>query len=73
MTAFARRPRPEVIRHAEGRPSVIHLATDEDARRIAAEQDPFGIELHCTNPAGHQPIASCGEIVCCHCARVFWR
>lgn len=72
MTAYARQPSHHVIGAARGAP-VIHLATEADARRIAREQDLFGIELHCTDIGGHRPIASCGEIVCAHCARVFWR
>jgi hypothetical protein len=35
--------------------------------------DPFGVDHDCLNPAGHDPIATCREIVCCHCAKVFWQ
>jgi len=70
--SFARHPSPAAVDHARGAP-VVRLVTEQDAMRIAAEQDPFGIELHCTEIGGHRPIASCGEIVCANCARVFWR
>jgi hypothetical protein len=70
--SFHRQPSAAVKAHAAGAP-IVRLVTREDVARIEREQDPFGIALHCTNPAGHQPIASCGEIVCAHCARVFWR
>lgn len=70
--SFHRSPAAHVIRHAEGAP-VIRIVTPADIATVMREQDPFGIALHCTNPAGHQPIASCGEIVCAHCARIFWR
>lgn len=70
--SFNRRPTHAVRAHAQGA-GVVHLVTRADIARIEREQDPFGIALSCTNPAGHQPTASCGEIVCVHCARVFWR
>jgi len=35
--------------------------------------DPFLIDHGCDNPQGHEAIATCGEIVCRHCAKVFWR
>lgn len=35
--------------------------------------DPFGIDHDCLNPAGHQFINSCGDIVCPHCAKVVWQ
>lgn len=34
--------------------------------------DPFRIGHDCSNPAGHQFIASCDEVVCLHCARIAW-
>lgn len=66
---YARQGRPNVKRGGE----VARIVTPAELATIMREQDPFGLELHCTNAGGHQPIASCGEIVCCHCARVFWR
>lgn len=68
---FQRQPSPTVRSAARG--GVVRVVTREEIARIEREQDPFGIELHCTDIGGHRPIASCGEIVCAHCARVFWR
>jgi hypothetical protein len=48
------------------------LATDMSCAAVMAEQDPFGIDNDCTNPAGHYPIRSHGEIVCPHCSKVLW-
>jgi hypothetical protein len=69
---YLRSPSAAVRSHAAGAP-LVRLVTPADLAQVMREQDPFGIALSCTNPAGHQPIASCGEIVCCHCARIFWR
>lgn len=35
--------------------------------------DPFGIDHDCLNPAGHDFIATCSDVVCCHCAKVAWQ
>ncbi len=35
--------------------------------------DPFGVGDRCTSVGGHYPIASCGAVVCVHCAKVFWQ
>jgi hypothetical protein len=34
--------------------------------------DPFGIDHDCRNPTGHDFIAACGDVVCCHCSKVVW-
>jgi hypothetical protein len=35
--------------------------------------DPFGIDNACPfNPTGHDFIAACGDVVCCHCSKVVW-
>lgn len=34
--------------------------------------DPFLIDHDCRNPAGHDFIAACGDVVCPHCAKVAW-
>lgn len=38
------------------------------------EADPFGVDDPCEfSPTGqHAAIGSCGDVVCCHCSRVFW-
>lgn len=42
--------------------------------RVKREVDPFLVDDPCPmNPTGHKPIASCGEVVCWHCAKIFWR
>lgn len=47
----------------------IELEAAFEARCI----DPFGVDNSCISPGGHAPIAVGGEIVCHHCAKVFWR
>lgn len=40
---------------------------------LARTADPFGIDNRCLfNPAGHQYIGSCGDVVCVHCSKVVW-
>lgn len=46
---------------------------DQDAAFVNRTADPFLIEHGCLNPAGHEAMASCGAIVCAHCAKVFWQ
>lgn len=37
-------------------------------------RDPFNVADRCPfNATGHQTIVSCGDVVCCHCAKVFWK
>ncbi|WP_407146300.1 hypothetical protein [Bradyrhizobium sp. ORS 86] len=44
----------------------------EIARLEAEASDPFGIECCPVNRSGpHQMTASCGHVVCVHCARIF--
>lgn len=53
---------------------VIRRLIAEQAAFVARRADPFGIDDPCPlNPTGHQPHSSCGETVCFHCAKVFWR
>lgn len=57
---------------------VDHLIGDEidqaDHIPILQGRDPFRVADPCPfNAGGHDPITSCGETVCCHCAKVFWR
>ena len=47
---------------------------DEPAQLLTCvATDPFGIDDRCTSQTGHYPIASCGAVVCVHCAKVFWQ
>lgn len=69
---FNRQPMPAAL----DRTALTAIVTPFVAQELAfvvRTVDPFGVEHNCLNPAGHDPIASCGEIVCCHCAKVFWR
>jgi hypothetical protein len=67
---YARQPAPRAIRSAD----VVFVITSEIAAVIRAS-DPFEIENVCElSPTGqHAAIGSCGDVVCCHCAKVFWQ
>lgn len=62
------------------RPSLDRVAVAAVVTRLMAEElafatrtaDPFGIAHDCLNPAGHDFISSCGDVVCVHCSRVAW-
>lgn len=42
--------------------------------RSMPPRDPFNVADRClVNPTGHDGTMSCGEVVCPHCSRVFWR
>ena len=43
-----------------------------EAKIACFKADPFELDHDCINPAGHQPVPSCGEVVCFHCARIIW-
>lgn len=35
--------------------------------------DPFGVDDPCPFSAtGHDALASCGEVICVHCSKIFW-
>lgn len=58
------------------RPAIAAAITRFLADEIAFENrtlDPFRITHDCLNVSGHHFIASCGDVVCCHCAKVVWR
>lgn len=74
--------------HRQGQPQYVQTVSDttlriirehvgalmaSEAAFIARTVDPFNVDNDCINPAGHEPMASCGEVVCAHCARIFWR
>ena len=46
--------------------------TEKIAAAALASADPFELDHDCVNPGGHQPVPSCGEVVCSHCARIIW-
>lgn len=68
---FHRIPPPTALDRAELTAVVTRLMAEEAAfaRRSA---DPFAIDHDCLNPAGHDFIAACGDVVCCHCGKVVW-
>jgi hypothetical protein len=62
-------------RHAERPADIISFVGEREiAAVISAIEDPFGTDARCTlSPDGrHHAIGSCGDVVCCHCARIFW-
>lgn len=52
---------------------VIRRLIAEQAAFVARCGDPFGLDHDCLNPQGHAFTASCGEVVCTHCARIAWQ
>lgn len=69
----------QIQRPALDRSQVIDIVArfigEETIAQIARESDPFHIDDPCPMNAGapHRPIASCGEYVCWHCAKIFWK
>lgn len=51
----------------------IMVAEEIITMGLVPEPDPFGVAHDCRNPAGHDFIASCGDVVCVHCSKVVWR
>lgn len=45
----------------------------DDPAELVDPGDPFLIDDPCSNAGGHYPVASCGAVVCVHCARIFWQ
>jgi hypothetical protein len=65
--------------HRHGQPAALdRAAVSAVITRLVAQElafeartaDPFLLAHDCLNPAGHDFIAACGEVVCCHCARL---
>jgi hypothetical protein len=68
---IARKP----ARHAEQAEKIVSFVGEREiAAVMAAIGDPFGTSEGCAfSPDGqHHAIGSCGDVVCCHCARIFW-
>jgi hypothetical protein len=67
---FARSPAPHVIKSAE----IVSFVGEREIDAVLSAADPFGIDDHCeASPNGqHYGIGSCGDVVCCYCARIFW-
>lgn len=69
---FHRQGMPQALNRAELADIITRFVAEEVAfeNRVS---DPFLIAHGCTNPAGHDFIASCGAVVCCHCSVVAWQ
>ena len=52
---------------------VTEFLSCEEIVDLIDPPDLFLIDHDCRNPAGHHPIASCGDIVCPDCGKVFWQ
>jgi hypothetical protein len=68
---FHRIPQPPALDRKELTAVVTSLMIEELAF-ARASSDPFAIEHDCLNPTGHDFIAACGDVVCCHCGKVVW-
>jgi hypothetical protein len=64
---------PASLDRAAVRSAVLQFAYEEEIAAILGAEDPFALAHDCRNPAGHDFIASCGDVVCVHCAKVAWR
>ncbi|EJN07918.1 hypothetical protein PMI42_07448 [Bradyrhizobium sp. YR681] len=70
---FHRQRQPAALSRVQAIDVIKTFVGEQEIARILAEQDVFLIESDCVNPAGHGAVSSCGEVVCPHCAKVFWR
>ncbi|WP_439398977.1 hypothetical protein ACRQ5Q_16680 [Bradyrhizobium sp. PMVTL-01] len=62
-------------RHAGEAAKTVRFVCERDiAAVMSAVADPFGTSERCDfSPDGqHYAIGSCGDVVCCHCSRIFW-
>jgi hypothetical protein len=67
---YARNPAPHVSQSAK----VVSFVSEREIAAVFRAADPFGIDNACElSPSGrHAAIGSCGDVVCGHCARIFW-
>ncbi|MCS3725455.1 hypothetical protein [Bradyrhizobium betae] len=70
---FHRTRQPQPVHRVPASVAVSRFICEQEIGDVLAGQDPFGLDNDCLNPAGHDAIASCGAVVCPHCAKVFWR
>jgi hypothetical protein len=68
---FHRIPQPASLDRA-GLTAIVTRFLAEEIAFARRNSDPFEIEYDCRNPAGHDFIAACGDVVCCHCGKVVW-
>ena len=69
---FYRQGQPSALDRAGVCAVVTRILCDDLGFEVRAA-DPFRIEHDCTNTSGHHFIASCGDVVCCHCGKVVWQ
>ena len=71
---FHRQGQPAALNRDQVR-DVVASFLAQDLAFVERVADPFLVDHDCINPSGHCPIASCGEIVCRYCAKIFriWR
>lgn len=72
MTGFIRQGLPNVP--ASGSAMICTFISETEIATVFATADPFGLDDLCTlSPTGrHQAVGSCGDVVCCHCSKIFW-
>ena len=76
MSGFHRQGQPNVrMSDVTVKAPLIAFIAEEEIAATFRRLDPFLIDGACPMNGGafHQPIRSCDEIVCAHCATVFWR
>jgi len=66
---FYRQGQPAALDRASAT-AIITRIVAEEVGFVTRTADPFNVDHDCLNPAGHDFVASCGEVVCCHCAKV---
>jgi hypothetical protein len=73
MSGFLRGSQRKALRRVQVLDVVSAFAREQEIAQLLREQDPFGCDDPCPMNAGapHQPIQSCGDLVCCHCSKVF--
>lgn len=73
MSGFIRGNQPAALGREGVKAAVTRFLAIEIAEANAG-RDPFGLDDPCpVNPAGHQFIGSCSDVVCCHCSKVAWQ
>jgi hypothetical protein len=73
MSGFLRTGQRRRLERVQVLDIVSAFAREQEIATLLREQDPFLCDDPCPMNAGapHRPIPSCGDIVCCHCAKVF--
>jgi hypothetical protein len=71
---FHRQGQPAARNRVPHPTAIARFVGEQEIAHVFAAQDPFRIDDLCTlSPDSvHQAYASCGEVVCVHCSKVFW-